>query len=77
MYRINLIPITCENMKHIPPVNSHICSFSAVGNLGEAGAWRTQEKLHKYLLNIRFCPCETSSQAFSGTDGQENAALRH
>lgn len=36
--RINLIPINDENTKHIPAVHSQVCSFSAVGNLGEVGA---------------------------------------
>lgn len=76
MYRINLIPINYDNIKHIPPVDCRICSCSAVGNLDDVGPWRTQEKLLKYLLNIGFCPPESSSQTVSGTEGREHAAPR-
>lgn len=54
-------------MKYIPPACSHILSFR----------WFTQEKLLKYLLIIWCCPYQGVSQAFSGTECQESAALCH
>lgn len=56
MYRIRLIPVNYENVKHTPPVHCPFCWFSAVGNQSKPGHGAHKKSCLNICLIFDFVP---------------------